>query len=197
MEEDLIIAGYHALIDETKAGFAFSVFVSVKLDRQIDDTLKEFEATIRGCGDPHRASHRRGQPSSAPQDRARCACDRYHLDDRCDGRAVGVRRRHRRYSIRPVGRHCPCGNDVCHLRRDADLRWHSGHSAWRVARHAGQPMAVVATLICYWLLALPFAYVLAVPLDVGPNGVWIGYGVGLVLASVVLVTRFWAKTRAQ
>lgn len=56
---------------------------------------------------------------------------------------------------------------------------------------------VVATLICYWLMALPFAYVLAVPLDVGPNGVWIGYGVGLVLASTVLVTRFWAKTRAR
>ena len=56
---------------------------------------------------------------------------------------------------------------------------------------------VVATLICYWLLALPFAYMLAVQLDVGPNGVWIGYGVGSVLASTVLVARFWAKTRVR
>jgi Lrp/AsnC family transcriptional regulator, leucine-responsive regulatory protein len=47
LEEAGIITGYHALIDETKAGFAFSVFVSVKLDRQIDDTLKEFEKAIR------------------------------------------------------------------------------------------------------------------------------------------------------
>lgn len=47
LEEAGVIAGYHALIDEAKADFAFSVFVSVKLDRQVDDTLKEFEAAIR------------------------------------------------------------------------------------------------------------------------------------------------------
>lgn len=35
------------MIDETKAGFPFSVFVSVKLDRQVDDALKEFETSIR------------------------------------------------------------------------------------------------------------------------------------------------------
>lgn len=54
---------------------------------------------------------------------------------------------------------------------------------------------VIATLVCYWLLALPFAYVLAVPLGFGPNGVWLGYGAGLVLASIALVIRFWSKTR--
>ena len=47
LEEAGIIAGYHALIDEARAGFDFSVFVSVKLDRQVDDTLKDFEAAIR------------------------------------------------------------------------------------------------------------------------------------------------------
>jgi Lrp/AsnC family leucine-responsive transcriptional regulator len=47
LEDAGIIAGYHAMIDETKAGFPFSVFVSVKLDRQVDDTLKEFETAIR------------------------------------------------------------------------------------------------------------------------------------------------------
>lgn len=47
LEERGIIAGYHALVDEAKAGFSFSVFVSVKLDRQIDDTLREFETAIR------------------------------------------------------------------------------------------------------------------------------------------------------
>ena len=47
LEETGIIAGYHALIDEVEAGFAFSVFVSVKLDRQVDDTLKVFENAIR------------------------------------------------------------------------------------------------------------------------------------------------------
>lgn len=54
---------------------------------------------------------------------------------------------------------------------------------------------VVATLICYWFLALPVAYLLALPLGLGPNGVWIGYGAGLVLASALLVARFWFRTR--
>jgi Lrp/AsnC family leucine-responsive transcriptional regulator len=48
LEDAGIIAGYHAMIDEAKAGFSFSVFVSVKLDRQVDDTLQEFETAIRG-----------------------------------------------------------------------------------------------------------------------------------------------------
>ncbi len=56
---------------------------------------------------------------------------------------------------------------------------------------------VVATLICYWLLALPFAYGLAVPFGLGPNGVWLGYGAGLVLASLVLVWRFTTMTKLK
>ncbi|HMB75583.1 MAG TPA: Lrp/AsnC family transcriptional regulator [Kiloniellaceae bacterium] len=47
LEEAGIIAGYHALVDEAKVGFGFSVFVSVKLDRQIDVALKEFETALR------------------------------------------------------------------------------------------------------------------------------------------------------
>ncbi|MEN0000925.1 MAG: MATE family efflux transporter [Pseudomonadota bacterium] len=54
---------------------------------------------------------------------------------------------------------------------------------------------VIATLICYWIVALPLAYGLGVPLQIGPNGIWIGYGIGLVLASIVLVGRFWVKSR--
>ena len=53
---------------------------------------------------------------------------------------------------------------------------------------------VIATLICYWLFALPFAYALAVPFGFGPNGVWLGYGAGLVLASITLLVRFWSRT---
>ncbi len=47
LEEQGLIAGYHALIDEAKAGFSFSVFVSVKLAQQVDRSLKEFEAEVR------------------------------------------------------------------------------------------------------------------------------------------------------
>jgi MATE family multidrug resistance protein len=53
----------------------------------------------------------------------------------------------------------------------------------------------VFTLACYWLLALPFAAVLGFAADLGPLGVWAGYGTGIVIAAVVLPLRFWRLTR--
>lgn len=47
LEEAGIIAGYAALIDEAALGFPVSVFVSVKLDRQVDRDLAEFETAIQ------------------------------------------------------------------------------------------------------------------------------------------------------
>jgi Lrp/AsnC family leucine-responsive transcriptional regulator len=47
LEEIGVITGYRALIDETALGFDVSVFVSVRLDRQIDGALAAFEETIR------------------------------------------------------------------------------------------------------------------------------------------------------
>lgn len=46
LEDRGIIAGYAAVIDEAALGYAVSVFVSVKLDRQVDDALARFEAAI-------------------------------------------------------------------------------------------------------------------------------------------------------
>lgn len=47
LEADGIITGYSARIDEDRMGFGFSVFVSVRLDQQIDDRLKSFETEVR------------------------------------------------------------------------------------------------------------------------------------------------------
>ena len=47
LEADGFVAGYSARIDETKMGFGFSVFVSVRLDQQVDSRLKEFERNVR------------------------------------------------------------------------------------------------------------------------------------------------------
>lgn len=47
LEEKGIIRGYSVLIDEAKLGYTVSVFVSVRLDRQIDDALKTFESTVK------------------------------------------------------------------------------------------------------------------------------------------------------
>lgn len=46
LEQAGLITGYCALIDEKAAGFGFSAFVSVKLERQVDDALKTFERAI-------------------------------------------------------------------------------------------------------------------------------------------------------
>jgi Lrp/AsnC family transcriptional regulator, leucine-responsive regulatory protein len=47
LEEAGVISGYHAAINETKVDRGFSVFMSVKLDRQVDDALQDFEKAIR------------------------------------------------------------------------------------------------------------------------------------------------------
>lgn len=47
LEKAGIITGYAALIDETALGFGVSVFVSVQLERQVDDALATFEAAVR------------------------------------------------------------------------------------------------------------------------------------------------------
>lgn len=46
LEETGIIAGYAALIDEVALGFGISVFVSVQLDKQVDEALAVFEAAV-------------------------------------------------------------------------------------------------------------------------------------------------------
>jgi len=51
------------------------------------------------------------------------------------------------------------------------------------------------TLGCYWLFALPMAWLLGFGMGYGPIGVWVGYGFGIALAALVLPWRFWRLTR--
>ncbi|MDF1873034.1 Lrp/AsnC family transcriptional regulator [Vannielia sp.] len=46
LEKAGVITGYAALIDEAALGYEFSVFISVKLERQVDDALASFEAAV-------------------------------------------------------------------------------------------------------------------------------------------------------
>ena len=52
------------------------------------------------------------------------------------------------------------------------------------------------TLSAYWLIALPAAYWLGFRMELGPNGVWIGYGMGIFIAAIALQLRLWMKTRS-
>ncbi len=51
LEADGYITGYSAHVDEAKMGFGFSVFVSIRLDKQIDDRLNAFEAEVSRCSE--------------------------------------------------------------------------------------------------------------------------------------------------
>lgn len=46
LEEIGVITGYAALINEATLGFGVTVFVSVQLDKQVDEALASFEAAI-------------------------------------------------------------------------------------------------------------------------------------------------------
>jgi len=46
LEAEGYIIGYSATIDERKLGFGFNVFVSVRLDQQVDDRLVSFEKEL-------------------------------------------------------------------------------------------------------------------------------------------------------
>lgn len=54
---------------------------------------------------------------------------------------------------------------------------------------------VVITMICYWIVALPVGYVLGFTLGWGPNGIWIGYGLGLACAAIAVTLRFFKMAK--
>ena len=43
----------------------------------------------------------------------------------------------------------------------------------------------------YWVVGMPVAWALAFPLGVGPAGLWLGLCVGLTVAAILLMRRFW------
>ncbi|MBV6658416.1 MAG: MATE family efflux transporter [Devosiaceae bacterium] len=50
------------------------------------------------------------------------------------------------------------------------------------------------SLIAYWPVALPLAYLFGFTLGLGPAGVWAGYGIGLALAALALTLRFLKRS---
>lgn len=52
------------------------------------------------------------------------------------------------------------------------------------------------TLVSYWLFALPLAAALGFWAELGPLGVWAGYGIGIGFVAAILPVRFWRLTAA-
>ncbi|PIE13131.1 MAG: MATE family efflux transporter [Rhodobacterales bacterium] len=53
------------------------------------------------------------------------------------------------------------------------------------------PMIMAA--VAYWVIGVPVSYVLGVPLGWGGVGIWLGLAVGLAVAAVLLMWRFWVR----
>ncbi len=75
----------------------------------------------------------------------------------------------------------------------ADCLQATANGALRGLKDTRMPMLI--TLAAYWLLGMPFAYVLAFEFGYGPNALWWGFILGLLLAAAGLSWRFLHKTR--
>ena len=53
---------------------------------------------------------------------------------------------------------------------------------------------MVMATFSYWIIGLPASYVLAFKLDFGGIGLWLGLVIGLAVASVLLLWRFWGRS---
>jgi MATE family multidrug resistance protein len=51
------------------------------------------------------------------------------------------------------------------------------------------------TLFAYWGIAIPIGYLLAFGFDWGATGIWIGLSLGLTVAAILLLLRFWRLIR--
>jgi multidrug resistance protein, MATE family len=54
----------------------------------------------------------------------------------------------------------------------------------------------IVSIIAYWLIALPLAWLIGITFNYGAAGVWAGFGAGLCVAAIVLLSRFLKKSRA-
>lgn len=52
----------------------------------------------------------------------------------------------------------------------------------------------VITLVAYWLIGLPIAYVLAFRYNMDVQGIWYGLTIGLTISAIALTRRFWVLT---
>jgi len=52
---------------------------------------------------------------------------------------------------------------------------------------------MIIAIISYWVVGLPVSYALGFPLGLGGVGIWLGLTVGLALAAVLMMARFWLR----
>lgn len=53
----------------------------------------------------------------------------------------------------------------------------------------------VLAFVSYWLIMIPTSYLLGFHTSLGINGLWLGFIIGLTIAAIVLMWRFWWKVK--
>ncbi|GAA5068800.1 MATE family efflux transporter [Roseibacterium beibuensis] len=53
---------------------------------------------------------------------------------------------------------------------------------------------MIYAVISYWVIGIPCAWALGFPAGLGGVGIWLGLTIGLVVAGVLMMTRFWRGT---
>lgn len=56
---------------------------------------------------------------------------------------------------------------------------------------------MVMAFIAYWIISIPVGYILGFKFDLGPEGVWIGLSVGLIVAAIFFTARFFRNINRQ
>lgn len=82
---------------------------------------------------------------------------------------------------------------VAALFQMADLTQIVSLSLLRGIQDMTVPMWIAA--FSYWVLAIPFSYVMAFTFGFGPEGLWLGLTLGLAVAALLLTWRFWSEAR--
>ncbi|MEM1274687.1 MAG: MATE family efflux transporter [Pseudomonadota bacterium] len=54
---------------------------------------------------------------------------------------------------------------------------------------------MIYAIFSYWAVGLPASYVFGFTFGLGPHGIWLGLVAGLVLAGILMMTRFWRRLR--
>jgi len=53
---------------------------------------------------------------------------------------------------------------------------------------------MIMATFSYWVIGLPVSYILAFKFDMGGVGLWLGLVIGLAVAAVLMMTRFWGRS---
>ncbi|WP_342629433.1 Lrp/AsnC family transcriptional regulator [Nguyenibacter vanlangensis] len=102
LEEQGVIRGYRAIIDERSAHSMTTVIVQITLERLTDDALRRFEARVRDCADVRECYLMTGDADYLVRVEARDLADYERIHKEELSRLPGVVRIQSNFAIRPV-----------------------------------------------------------------------------------------------